>query len=146
MSTLHTSRLALETIGCLVVALGTWGTVGFAQDEAPPPAAEAAAPATAASLPDYCTGTNPAEGPAKWPDPTGAAAGTWASPSAGPVGDGDPALKTVPELYDRIIHNLFSINVVWAMVTGFLVMFMQAGFAMVEGGLSRAKNASHTMA
>ena len=35
---------------------------------------------------------------------------------------------------------------VWTLVTGFLVMFMQAGFAMVEGGLCRAKNASHTIA
>jgi Amt family ammonium transporter len=40
---------------------------------------------------------------------------------------------------------LFSINMVWALVAGFLVMFMQAGFAMVETGLCRAKNAAHTM-
>jgi Amt family ammonium transporter len=33
---------------------------------------------------------------------------------------------------------------VWAMVTGFLVMFMQTGFAMVETGMCRAKNAGHT--
>ena len=39
---------------------------------------------------------------------------------------------------------MFSINMVWTLVTGFLVMFMQAGFAMVETGLCRAKNASHT--
>jgi Amt family ammonium transporter len=34
----------------------------------------------------------------------------------------------------------------WTLLTGFLVMFMQAGFAMVESGMTRAKNASHTMA
>ena len=34
----------------------------------------------------------------------------------------------------------------WTLVTGFLVMFMQAGFALVETGLCRAKNAGHTMA
>jgi Amt family ammonium transporter len=34
----------------------------------------------------------------------------------------------------------------WTLITGFLVMFMQAGFAMVETGLCRAKNVSHTMA
>src|SRR5712691_6540420 len=39
-----------------------------------------------------------------------------------------------------------SINFVWTLVAGFLVMFMQAGFAMVETGFTRAKNASHTMA
>ena len=31
------------------------------------------------------------------------------------------------------------------MVAGFLVMFMQAGFALVETGLTRAKNVAHTM-
>jgi Amt family ammonium transporter len=35
---------------------------------------------------------------------------------------------------------------VWTLVTGFLVMFMQAGFMFVETGLCRAKNASHTAA
>src|SRR6266404_9670051 len=30
-------------------------------------------------------------------------------------------------------------------VTGFLVMFMQVGFAIVETGLCRVKNANHTM-
>ena len=35
---------------------------------------------------------------------------------------------------------------VWTLVTGFLVMFMQAGFAMVETGMCRAKNAAHTFA
>ncbi len=33
------------------------------------------------------------------------------------------------------------LNVVWTCVAAFLVMFMQAGFAMVETGLTRAKNA-----
>ena len=42
-------------------------------------------------------------------------------------------------------HSYFSINFVWTLVAGFLVMFMQAGFALVETGLIRAKNAAHTM-
>jgi ammonium transporter, Amt family len=42
-------------------------------------------------------------------------------------------------------HAMFSINFVWTLVAGFLVMFMQAGFALVETGLTRAKNAAHTM-
>jgi Amt family ammonium transporter len=41
-------------------------------------------------------------------------------------------------------HGIFSINFVWTLIAGFLVMFMQAGFALVETGLIRAKNASHT--
>ncbi len=50
------------------------------------------------------------------------------------------------KLADGVGHNRVAINFVWTLVTGFLVMFMQAGFALVETGLCRAKNASHTMA
>lgn len=42
-------------------------------------------------------------------------------------------------------RSYYSINFVWTLVAGFLVMFMQAGFALVETGLIRAKNAAHTM-
>src|SRR5947209_11179568 len=38
-----------------------------------------------------------------------------------------------------------SINITWLMLGGILVLFMQAGFALVETGFTRAKNASHTM-
>lgn len=37
-----------------------------------------------------------------------------------------------------------SINISWTLITGYMVMFMQAGFAMVECGFSRTKNAAHT--
>ncbi len=36
-------------------------------------------------------------------------------------------------------------NYVWIMICGFLVFFFQCGFAMVETGFCRAKNAAHTM-
>jgi Amt family ammonium transporter len=130
----------------------------FAQEkkapDATPPAAPAAtpaaaAPAAAATLPPYFT-PDPSAKDSPWPDPTGGAAGYWTtpspSPSEAPVGDGDPSALNVPKLYDRIAHNLYSINFVWTLVAGFLVMFMQAGFASVETGLCRAKNAGHTMA
>jgi ammonium transporter, Amt family len=39
-----------------------------------------------------------------------------------------------------------ALNIVWTLITGFMVMFMQAGFALVESGLTRAKNVAHTMA
>src|SRR6266566_247751 len=42
------------------------------------------------------------------------------------------------------LANTVAINFVWTLMTGFLVMFMQAGFAMVETGFTRAKNAAHT--
>jgi ammonium transporter, Amt family len=63
----------------------------------------------------------------------------------------DPEKATTKELavaVDAVAqsasHGIFSINFVWVLIAGFLVMFMQAGFALVETGLIRAKNASHT--
>ena len=50
------------------------------------------------------------------------------------------------KLADNVGHNRVAINFMWTLFTGFLVMFMQAGFALVETGLCRAKNSSHTMA
>src|SRR5258708_27012047 len=41
--------------------------------------------------------------------------------------------------------NTVAINFVWTLVAGFLVMFMQAGFAIVETGFTRAHNAAHTI-
>jgi ammonium transporter, Amt family len=49
------------------------------------------------------------------------------------------------KLADFVGQNRVAINLMWTLVAGFLVMFMQAGFALVETGLCRAKNASHTM-
>ena len=52
---------------------------------------------------------------------------------------------TVSDLVNQVGQNKIAINFMWTLVTGFLVMFMQAGFAIVETGLCRAKNANHTM-
>jgi Amt family ammonium transporter len=102
--------------------------------------AEAAADPPA--LPPYFSGANADPAKPVWPDPTGGAAGVWATPAGDGKGD-IPSKLNSGDLYDRIAHNLFSINMVWALIAGFLVMFMQAGFAMVETGLCRAKNASN---
>src|SRR5258708_28820948 len=40
----------------------------------------------------------------------------------------------------------YSLNIAWVLLASFLVMFMQLGFAMVETGFTRSKNAVHTMA
>jgi Amt family ammonium transporter len=37
-------------------------------------------------------------------------------------------------------------NIVWVLICGFLALFMQAGFALVETGLCRKKNAAYVMA
>jgi len=42
--------------------------------------------------------------------------------------------------------NSSIITVMWTLLCAFLVIFMQAGFAMMETGFTRAKNAGHTMA
>jgi len=124
------------------------------KEEAPTTAEPTAAAPAAPALPPYIADT-PLD-PAKFPDPTGANSGVWTTPSAtsvkkadgtdAVVGDGDPAAQTPAGLYDREVHNQISINMVWTLIAGFLVMFMQAGFMMVETGLCRAKNASHTSA
>ncbi|MBI3923369.1 MAG: ammonium transporter [Armatimonadetes bacterium] len=46
---------------------------------------------------------------------------------------------------DAVGQNRVAINMVWVLMAGFFVMFMQAGFALVETGFCRAKNAAHTM-
>jgi ammonium transporter, Amt family len=73
-------------------------------------------------------------------DPTGATTGT-----AADVPVKDAKNPTLPEVMETVGHNRIAINIVWTLITGFLVMFMQAGFAMVETGFTRAKNAAHTM-
>lgn len=105
-----------------------------------------AAPATPPALPAYFTGAN--EDPAKpaYPDPTGGAAGLPYAPAGDGKGDPDPKTIDNAGLYARGVHNMFGINMVWVLVAGFLVMFMQAGFALVETGLCRAKNSAHTIA
>jgi len=42
--------------------------------------------------------------------------------------------------------NSSILSVTWTLICAFLVIFMQAGFAMMETGFTRAKNAGHTMA
>ena len=49
-------------------------------------------------------------------------------------------------LGDKVGKNTVASNMMWTLLTGFLVMFMQAGFALVETGLTRGKNVAHTMA
>ena len=39
----------------------------------------------------------------------------------------------------------FNLNVVWTLIAGILVFVMQTGFALVEAGLTRAKNTSNIM-
>jgi Amt family ammonium transporter len=49
------------------------------------------------------------------------------------------------QLTSQATHSEVSINLVWLLMTGFLVLFMQVGFAFLVTGLTRAKNAGHMM-
>ncbi len=60
-----------------------------------------------------------------------------------PVADPKAGL-TLGDVANQVGQNKIAVNFVWTLITGFLVMFMQAGFALVEAGLCRVKNANHT--
>jgi Amt family ammonium transporter len=119
----------------VVLALGVTGlrSITHAQES---PAAAASPAAPAAEAPPVATAA-PAE---PVPDPTGENTGT-----AADVPVKDAANPTLPEVMATVGHNKIAINIMWTLLTGFLVMFMQAGFALVETGFTRAKNAAHTM-
>jgi ammonium transporter, Amt family len=85
-------------------------------------------------------------------DPTGANTGT--------VADYQTATGTTPTdgttdvplsqvginaLANEAGHLRVSVNFTWLLMTGFLVLFMQVGFAFLVTGLTRAKNAGHMM-
>ncbi len=78
--------------------------------------------------------------PAVAQDAGGGKTGTISDVTAATVGK-----PTVAEIGDQAGHNKISINIMWTLITGFLVMFMQAGFAMVEAGFTQKKNVAHTM-
>jgi len=74
------------------------------------------------------------------PDPGGTATGSIKDVTAKEAGK-----PTLVEIAEAVGHNKISINITWTLITGYLVMFMQLGFALVETGFTRAKNAVHTM-
>ena len=74
------------------------------------------------------------------PDPNGGATGGAANLTAAKAGE-----PTLAEVAAEVGHSKVAINMVWTLLTGFIVMFMQAGFALVETALCRAKNSAHTM-
>ena len=133
---------------CLAALTLVAGTVlpAMAADE-PKPGDNAASAAAAPAAPAV-------EAPAPVPDPSGVNTGGVADiygMSAGAPTDNDMKSMAAKEplaakVADGVGHNRVSINIVWTLVCGFLVMFMQAGFAMAETGFTRAKNAGHTMA
>ncbi len=133
---------------CSLIILGAMATLSFAQAPAvpaaaPPPAA--ATPATAAPVAITDVDLKSVEVPKPEVrangDPDGSLTGTAADVG---VADAKKGL-TISDLVNQVGQNKIGINIMWTLIAGFLVMFMQAGFAIVETGLCRAKNANHTM-
>ena len=116
-----------KTLAVMLVLAATVAAVK-AQDQKP---AQPAAPAAAAA---------PAPAPPPKPDPGGTATGGIADVTAK-----EPGKPTLVEVADFAGHNRVALNIMWTLIAGFLVMFMQAGFALVETGFTRAKNVAHTM-
>ncbi len=128
-------------VTCLLVLCGL-GALAQSQST-PPPAAAAAAPpppSTDAPLDLKPTAAPSADDLAKG-DPGGTKTGTANDVVVSDTKKG----MTLADLINQVGQNRIGINFTWTLITGFLVMFMQAGFAIVETGLCRAKNANHTM-
>jgi Amt family ammonium transporter len=125
--------------------------VGMAQGQAPPPAAPipASPPAVAAATTPPDAGTTAiTQGDLKTTatdrtngDPDGSLTGTASDIT---VSNAEKGL-TLADVINQVGANKIGINFAWTLLCGFLIMFMQAGFAVVETGLTRAKNANHTM-
>ena len=73
------------------------------------------------------------------PRAIGFAAGAIALLPTGAGAADDPALQEVAQGLQTTLDN------VWILVAALLVLFMQAGFALVEPGLTRAKNVANVM-
>jgi len=131
-------------MGSLFVTIQAQEPAAKAKIKAEEPAA-APAPATAPA-PEAAAPAPPAPdpmAPPKGPDSTGASY-TGASTTAALTVDADKKVTTETLAKDVKLLKM-GINIFWTLMTGFLVMFMQAGFALVETGLTRAKNVGHTM-
>ncbi len=112
-----------------------------AQQAAPAPAAAPPAPVSPVTTElNAAAAKAPAATDLQKGDPGGVLTGTINDvPAADPK-----AGRTISDVANALGQGLIGVNFVWTLVCGFLVMFMQAGFAMVESGLCRVKNANHT--
>ncbi|MGZ4836523.1 MAG: ammonium transporter, partial [Terriglobales bacterium] len=129
--------MKLAPLTLIVAAIVLLSVVAVAADAPPAPAPSPLLRGTTV-IKDVATPT--ADDLAKG-DPAGDKTGTATDVA---VADSKTGL-TLADLANQAGQNKVAINFTWTLITGFLVMFMQAGFALVETGLCRAKNANHTM-
>lgn len=74
-------------------------------------------------------------------DPNGSATGSAKDLASAAAGE----KLTLQNLADEVGHTKIAVNFVWVIVGMALIFFMQAGFALVETGFCRAKNAAHVI-
>ena len=117
---------------CALAVVLMAGAVTVARADAPPSASAAELKDAAAKAPTTAILANG--------DPGGTLTGTISDVPAADTKAG----VTLSDVANQVGQNKIGINFTWTLITGFLVMFMQAGFAMVESGLCRVKNANHT--
>jgi Amt family ammonium transporter len=142
----------MKTLRLLLALVLFLAPLGFAQAPTPPAAAPPAAAPAAAPAPvtdaDLKGIPSPDAKARSNGDPDGGLTGNVSDITvADPITDKTPKAKglTIGDIANQVGQNKIAINFVWTLITGFLVMFMQAGFAIVETGLTRVKNANHTM-
>ena len=128
-----------------LVIVWAFASLGVLFAQAPEPAAAApaaaappaaAVPLTDADLKTVIVPTDRTNG-----DPSGMITGTATDITVSDAAKG----LTLKDVLDQIGANKIGVNFGWTLLCGFLIMFMQAGFAVVETGLCRAKNANNTM-
>ncbi len=139
------SKKSFSLIALFMLALALAAPMWASADDAPAAAAPAEAtpppaPAPVVAAPAEPAIDVPAPAAGRFPDASGAATGNIAD-----VPQSTPGKLTLTDVANQVGKNKVGINMVWTLITGFLVMFMQAGFAMVETGFTRAKNVAHTM-
>src|SRR6516165_7023689 len=126
-----------------VLLAGAWllpTSLALAQSPAPAAPPAAAAPPAPITTADIKGVSGPSTADLAKGDPGGSATGSVVDI---PMADSKAGLS-LADVVNTVGQNRIAINFVWTLITGYLVMFMQAGFAAVETGLCRAKNANHT--
>ncbi len=134
------SALMLVPVFAVVVMLGVGAHTAFADGPDDEPAIDVAG--TKVGTPEDLAGI-------------GTGGGSLAVLDKGGVLDPDATAKMFADAQTKepfaynlaayVNQNRIAINFVWVLVCGYLVMFMQAGFAMVETGFCRAKSAMQVM-
>jgi len=140
LTSIYRARNRMVAMAVVFVALGCFlvpALPALAQSASPAASPAAPVPITTADIKAI---TGPSVDQLAKGDPGGVLTGTV---NDIPVSDPKAGL-TLADIVNTVGQNRIAINLVWTLLTGYLVMFMQAGFAAVETGLCRAKNANHT--